>query len=414
MRGGPLRALWLAAVSAGARAPGFLIPLVVGAVFGAGAATDAYFIAYGAVLLVGGTLGQSVEVSIVPFAARALAGAEPDRRFLDRKALRTGVAAAAMWVVVVPLLALVSPALAPRLWGYGGCFTLLTVGWAAAAVYAGALVSQARIGSASASLLWRGGGGALGFALAPAGAGLWSVALGLGVGEWARVWWLRRSVLGLRTRVGTTAGDSLGAFRWAAAAIAFAGLAGSGVPVVEKLLATGLGSGAASYLEYAVRLLMVPAVLFDGALGPLLLSRLAHEAAVQGRPVTLRSAASAVMTGAAVALTVAAALALAAGPLVRLLLVHGRFTLADADQVVAVLRLMSVGFVFAMTSLLVERLFLARARTRAVALLSLPRGGLRLATALLLLPHLGLMAFPVGYISGEVAYLGGLLVAARR
>src|SRR6185436_5676408 len=81
------RALWLAVVSAAARARGFLIPVVVGSVFGAGSQTDAYFLAYGSVLLIGGTLGQGIAVSVVPYAARALAGATPAISFFDRKAL---------------------------------------------------------------------------------------------------------------------------------------------------------------------------------------------------------------------------------------------------------------------------------------------------------------------------------------
>ena len=52
-----------------------------------------------------------------------------------------------------------------------------------------------------------------------------------------------------------------------------AGIAGTLAPVIEKLLAVRLGPGSASHLEYATRVLIIPAVLFDGALAPLLLSR---------------------------------------------------------------------------------------------------------------------------------------------
>src|SRR6266568_4325245 len=64
---GTRHALYLAAVSGAARGPGFVIPLLIATVFGAGARTDAYFLVYSAVLLVGGTLGQGIEVAIVPF-----------------------------------------------------------------------------------------------------------------------------------------------------------------------------------------------------------------------------------------------------------------------------------------------------------------------------------------------------------
>ena len=65
------RALYLAFISAVARVPGFLIPLLIAAVFGAGQETDAYFLAYGAVFLTGGTLAQGIESAIVHFSSSA-------------------------------------------------------------------------------------------------------------------------------------------------------------------------------------------------------------------------------------------------------------------------------------------------------------------------------------------------------
>src|SRR2546425_10386147 len=197
MRLSARRTSLLAVISVIGRAPGFLIPVLVAAVFGAGSQTDAYFIAYGAVLLIGGTLAQGVEVSIVPFAAREMLGSEGNApAFLRSIALKVMAAGLALWVLTFPVLFFVSGAsLRVGVIRYAACFTLLVVMWGWAAVYAGASVSRGRIGTATGSMLWRGAGGLLGLALAPIGAGLWGVGLGLGIGELCRAVWLRSQVL---------------------------------------------------------------------------------------------------------------------------------------------------------------------------------------------------------------------------
>jgi len=261
---------WLTMASVTGRVPGFLIPVLVAAVFGAGSQTDAYFLAYGAVMLVGGTLAQGVEVSIVPYAARELLqSGDAGRRFLTGAAWRLSAVAAALWVIVVPVLATVAGAtLRWQVAGYAACFTPLVLLWSAASVHAGALVAEHDIAAATGSMLWRGLGGLLGLALAPAGGGLWSVGLGLGFGELCRTIWLRRRVLARPS--GPIAVQTVPAvpFRHAAAATIAAGVTLTLVPVVEKLLALRLGPGAASHLEYATRVLFVPGAVFDGALAP--------------------------------------------------------------------------------------------------------------------------------------------------
>ena len=65
----------------------FLIVAIIAAIFGSGWQTDAYFIAYSAVLFLGGTLAQGVEQAIVPFAAREIGRANGSpRRYLDAAA----------------------------------------------------------------------------------------------------------------------------------------------------------------------------------------------------------------------------------------------------------------------------------------------------------------------------------------
>src|SRR5207248_4882994 len=123
------RALFLACVSAAARGPGFLIPLVIATVFGAGPQTDAYFLVYSAALVVGATLGQGIEVAIVPHVARVWhEEAGGIKRYLARGAREAGTAAAVAWMTAVPLVLLnAAPDVRSGLLAYCLAFTPLAI-----------------------------------------------------------------------------------------------------------------------------------------------------------------------------------------------------------------------------------------------------------------------------------------------
>lgn len=417
MIAGARRVLGLAGISALARIPGFLIPVLVGAAFGAGLYTDAYFLAYGAVLLVGGTLGQSIEGAIVPFAAREFAGAGGSAfAFFGRTGSRVTLVAGLVWLGVAPLVVLAAPAaLRGDVARYVACFTPLLLLWGAASVYAGALVAHGDIAAATGSLLWRGAGGLAGLGLAPVGGGLAGVALGLGAGELCRLWWLRRRAGAKASWAGAApAAAALGSFPHAAAALAFAGVAMAAVPVVEKLIATSLGPGSVSHLEYATRLLIIPAVLFDGALAPTLLARWSRAVAAEGRALSGSDVFRPLGKGLVLAAVCAGAMAALAPVVVSVLLEHGRFTADDAEVVARLLRVLCLGFVANMGAILVERAFLAAARNRVLAGLSLLRAALRVVTALSLLSSYGILAFGVGYAVAEWCYFAVLVLLVGR
>jgi putative peptidoglycan lipid II flippase len=405
-------ALYLALVSAVARAPAFLIPILIAGVFGSGPQTDAYFIAYSAVLLLGGTLGQGVEQAVVPFAAREMH--RPDgsaRRYLDAAARTSAGAGLVAWLVCLPILAgLAVPELRHSILVYALCFTPLTLAWCAAATFSGALVARWQIARATGSMLWRGAGAVVGIALVPLGGGLWGVALGLGAGEVSRVWWLRRAVV---RQIPSDAGAhpaSLRDLARAASAQAGASAAIGAAPLVERLLAATLGVGAVSHLEYAMRLLSVAAVLFDGALVPLMLARWTSHITATGVAPPRRDVLRVLGKGIGLAAGIAAGLALSATPLVQLVLGHGRFTPADARTVATVLRALSIAYVANMGASLVERYYIALMRNRTLAALSGGRAALRLGTVWLLLRGHGLLAFPIGFAVSEWTYLVLLLL----
>jgi peptidoglycan biosynthesis protein MviN/MurJ (putative lipid II flippase) len=413
-RKGASHALYLAFVSAAARAPGFLIPLLIATVYGAGPRTDAYFLFYSAVLLLGGTVGQTVEVSTAPFAARALRDTGGGlHTFLRRAAGNAAVAGIIAWACAIPVLLLTAPAgLRQQLPLYAAVFAPLAVLWCMTGPYSGALISQGRIALATGSMVWRGTGALVGLAMAPLGAGLATVGLGLGFGELARLLWLRRRLAEGMPPPSPYA-LSLAPWRKSTAAQLMAGVATSSAPLAERLLAGSLGSGVISHLEYSMRLLGIPILLFDGALAPLLLTRWTNQIAVRGNTPSRRDTLSPVLKGVALAAACAALLVAFSPTVVTLVLRHGRFTNTDAVAVAGLLRILGVGFVASMGALLLERLYLAGARNRTLAAFSVMRVGMRIGIAALLLHTHGLVAFGVGYAVAETVYLLTLVAFAN-
>jgi putative peptidoglycan lipid II flippase len=409
------RTIVLALVSALARVPAFLIPILIAAVFGAGRETDAYFLAYSAVLLLGGTVAQGSEQAVVPFAAREITrpGAAP-RRYLDHAALRLAMFGALLWIVGVPLLGLVAIAdVRAAVLRYGVFLLPLAAGWCAAAVFGGALVSQFRIATATGSMLWRGLGALVGLATVPFGGGLAAIAVGLGVGEVCRVWWMRSRLWQVIPDSSDGVAAPPGPLWRAAAAQATASAAIGVTPVIERLLAMALGAGAVSHLEYAVRLLIVPAVLFDGALAPLLLAQWTSQIAQTNVPPSPGGVLRSVGRGVVLAAACSALLALFAPAFVQIVLGHGRFGSTDAAVVVSLLRVLAVGFVATMGALLLERLYLATTRNRLLAKLSVGRAALRIGTVVAMLPSIGIMAFAWAYVLADWAYLAALVALIR-
>jgi putative peptidoglycan lipid II flippase len=409
------RAIVLAFVSAIARVPAFLIPIVIAALFGAGRETDAYFLAYSAILLLGGTVAQGSEQAVVPFAAQeiARAGAAP-RHYLDVAARRLAISGLLLWIVGLPLLGLIAGAdIRASVIRYGLYLLPLAAGWCGAAVFGGALVSQWRIGTATGSMLWRGAGALVGLSLVAIGGGLPGIAVGLSLGEVLRVWWLRNRLWQVVPESPGGVSAPHGPLWRAAAAQAAASAAIGLTPVVERLLAVGVGAGAVSHLEYAVRLLIVPAVFFDGALAPLLLAKWTSQIARTREAPATRGVLRAVGRGVLLAGACSVLLVLFAPLVVRVLLAHGRFGSADTVVVVSLLRVFAVGFVATMGALLLERLFLAATRNRLLASLSVGRAVVRLGTVVALLPTRGILAFAWGYVVADWLYLFTLIALIR-
>src|SRR5205823_1953195 len=129
-------------------------------------------------------------------------------------------------------------------------------------------------------------GALLGLSVAPLGGALLAVAVGLRVGEVFRAWWLRARLYSAVPHGEASEVTPLRPLAIAAGAQATAGAVTAAAPVIERLLATSLGVGALSHLEFGIRLLAVPSVVFDGAIVPLLLARWSRQVTTEGRHPT--------------------------------------------------------------------------------------------------------------------------------
>jgi putative peptidoglycan lipid II flippase len=421
MRSG-FRIARLAAIAGLAKGPGFLIPLLLAAFFGAGHLTDAYFLAYGGVLLVGGTVGQPLEAAIVPFAAHALTlghrAADRFTLFLFRRGLLVGLVAA---LVGGALLVVGVSVLQPKQVAVVQVFEIYlllapaAVAWCVAGLYTGSLVSAWRLEVGAVGYGFRGVGALIGALTGGFVHQLWPVALGLSIGEWGRVWWLRmhwRQVLSsVSEGIGGTPERG---FTSAAAHQMVAQGVLSGAQFLERFLVGTVAVAAISRVEYANRLITVAAVLFDGAIGPWLLARWSNLQVRNGLESDWRKVYRLISIAGLVALVVAGILVVAAPLIVVALFHHGAFTSNDAVIVTQIFRLYAIGYLFNMSSLCVDRLLLARAQNRLFAGLAGIRGGVRLGVILGLLGTAGVFALPLGYIASEAVYLVVVLLASRR
>jgi putative peptidoglycan lipid II flippase len=408
----------LAAISAFAKGPGFLLPIVVAAFFGAGRATDQYFLAYAALLFVGGSIGQALEAAVVPYAATALRdGALRARErigYFVTRAILAGGAGAVVGFLALALGMSLSPAMrdsrVPTLLYY----LLLApaiVGWSASGVYSGALVAAMRLERSAIANGFRGLGALAGAIVAGVRGELYFLPLGLSLGEIARAIWLRyqwhdASGSPDTGRQGDARGGSeLGSFQRAATAqVAAQGLLAA-TPLIERLVAGAMVVAAISRLEYAFRLLMVCSVLFDGGIAPWLLARWSRLRSVGEFDARWSEVARSLGAVAVVSVVIGSILAIGAPSIVQLLLTHGRFSAADGEVVTLLIRWYSIGFVANMIVLCAERALVATAQNRRFLQLGVVRAVIRTTIVFALAGREGVFVFPLAFAISELAYL---------
>ncbi len=271
------------ATSTVGRAIGFLIPILVGFWFGVSTQTDAFFFAYGLVLLLAGVFAPVIESVLVPFIAEI----GPDRPNEVRRLVGNTLVASTLALTVVGLLffTVSKPVFAtltnftPDSLGLISRLLLeslpLFVFLIASSILSGALNARRLFAFPAISPAFRAVIAiAIIFAFRPQ-MGVHSIALGYVIGELARfiALYIYACRSGIAPSFTSLLLDSrLGRFL-RTASYQIAGTAVLALtPVVDKTMASWLEPGSVSILEYANRLYEIPATFVTGGLFVVLLS----------------------------------------------------------------------------------------------------------------------------------------------
>jgi putative peptidoglycan lipid II flippase len=189
------------------------------------------------------------------------------------------------------------------------------------------------------------------------------------------------------------------------------GLAATQVNVfVNTLLATAEGTGAASWLSYAFRLMYLPIGLFGVSIATVVLPMAARHAAVDD-PDGIRRTVSRGL-GLMLALNVPATVGLIvlSLPIVRVLFEHGRFQASDSEAVASALRFYSLGLVGYSAARIASPVFYAVGRNRVPVVISVASIGVNVVASLLLVGPLGFRGLALGTSIAALVHGCGLLV----
>jgi putative peptidoglycan lipid II flippase len=193
------------------------------------------------------------------------------------------------------------------------------------------------------------------------------------------------------------------------------GLAATQVNVfVNTLLATGEGTGAASWLSYAFRLMYLPIGLFGVSIATVVLPAAARQVALEDRAAVRRTVSRGL--GLMLALNVPATIGLIvlAVPIVRVLFEHGRFRPSDTEAVAAALRLYAIGLVGYSAARIASPVFYALGRNRVPVLISTATVAVNIAVSLLLVRTLGFRGLALATSLAALAHGVALLVVLRQ
>lgn len=150
------------------------------------------------------------------------------------------------------------------------------------------------------------------------------------------------------------------------------GLAATQINVfVNTVLATGEGTGAVSWLDFAFRLMYLPIGLFGVSIAAASTPAISRLAAADDHPAMRTTVASAI--GLMMSLNIPATLGLLvlAEPIVRVIFEHGSFTPADTASTAAALRFYAIGLVGYSVVRIVAPTFYALKRSRIPVMVSM-------------------------------------------
>jgi putative peptidoglycan lipid II flippase len=192
------------------------------------------------------------------------------------------------------------------------------------------------------------------------------------------------------------------------------GLAATQVNVfVNTLLATGEGTGAASWLNYAFRLMYLPIGLFGVSIATVVLPAAARHATLEDSAAVRRTVSRGL--GLMLALNVPATIGLIvlAVPIVRVLFEHGRFLPSDTEAVASALRLYAIGLVGYSAARIASPVFYALSRNRVPVFVSVAAVAVNVAAGVVLVRMLGFRGLALGTSLAALVHGVALLVLLR-
>jgi putative peptidoglycan lipid II flippase len=158
---------------------------------------------------------------------------------------------------------------------------------------------------------------------------------------------------------------------------------------VSTLLATGQGTGAVSWLQYAFRVMYLPLGLFGVSIATAVLPAAARHAAVDDRTAIRNTVVKGLALMLMVNVPATCGLIALSTEIIRLLLERGHFTPADTAATAAALRFYAIGLVGYSTTRIASPVFYALGRSRVPVVLSAVSVTVNLVLSLIFVRELG-------------------------
>ena len=183
---------------------------------------------------------------------------------------------------------------------------------------------------------------------------------------------------------------------------------------VNTLLATGQGTGAASWLTYAFRLMYLPIGLFGVSIGTAVLPAVSRHATVGDTAGIRRTVSRGLAMMLVLTVPATAGLMVLATPIVQLLFERGRFLPADTAATAAALRLYAIGLIGYSAVRIASPTFYAIGQSRTPALVSAGAIAVNVIASVALVRAIGFEGLALGTSIAAIVNAALLLGLLRR
>lgn len=399
-------------------APGFFIPIAIARVFGADATTDAFFLALAAASLIANALGATTQQAAIPFVIEARRRGQDVGRFVGE--ISVALLALAAIPTVVLNIGLLQYIARRAHWAGSDVSALQQFVWAFvpyiacgifAGVYSGALNAEHRYVRVAASPALRSVTVLAALLLAPL-MGVFALLAGYLGGEALRVVYLFRTLVkryDIRVLAWPTTAGLVEFSRTALAQMLGSGLLAC-VPLLDRVMASQLGAGRVSILDYADRMWQVPVAF---AMSGFMVTSLTHwsERLQSGGTVQAlsRDTARAARLVFLASAPFAAAFVVYARPIVALVFHASKFTPADLVTLTDTLAVMVAVIPVYVGGLIYTRAYLVLKRSDWLLAINILQLLMKGVLNLLLMPRFGIVGIGM---STALTYTTSSLLAA--